>query len=193
MNGVNDKIEEQRNQATSAFSSPPARFPSANTSQITPIDAEEPASAKSSSSSSRKRTRANDNIPSGIFERPWKPGLPVWVHAYVEKKGNKREWVEGIVDKVFDNTGEIGQYFIVVKVKLGDGSGNEVIPRTINEHNSDPIPNIVRGNSNHSISDYIRVRDPSLQDLSVIESRHLHCLKYHCSGVNFDTDDLYSM
>ena len=80
----------------------------------------------------------------------------------------------------------------MVNVKLDDGLGDEVIPRTINEHNSDPIPNIVRGNSNHSISDYIRVRDPSLQDLSVIESRHLHCLKYHCSGVSFDTDDLYS-
>ena len=82
---VNDKIGEQRNQATSAFSSPPARFPSAHTSQRTPIDAEQPASAKSSSSSSRKRTRANDNRPSGIFEWPWKSGLPVWVHSYVEK------------------------------------------------------------------------------------------------------------
>ena len=92
MSGVNDKIGEQRNQATSAFSSPPARFPSAHTSQRTPIDAEQPASAKSSSSSSRKKTRANDNIPSGIFERPWKSGLPVWVHAYVKKKGKKREW-----------------------------------------------------------------------------------------------------
>ena len=101
MSGVDDKIGEQRSQATSAFSSPPARFPSAHTSQSTPIDAEQPASAKSSSSSSRKRTRANDNKPSGIFERPWKQGLPVWVHAYVEKEGNKREWVEGIVEKVF--------------------------------------------------------------------------------------------
>ena len=99
MNGVNDKIEEQRNQATSAFSSPPARFPSAHTSQRTHIDAEQPASAKSSSSSSRKRTRANDNIPSGIFERPWKSGLPVWVHAYVEKNGTRENGLKELLKK----------------------------------------------------------------------------------------------
>ena len=116
----------------------------------------------------------------------------MWVRVYVEKKGNKREWIEGVVEKVFDNTGELGQYYIVVKVKLGDGSGAEAIPRTINEHNSDPIPNIVRGNSNYNISDYIRVRDPLLQGLSRIDSRHLHCLKYHCSGGSFDANDIYS-
>ena len=175
------RLESKEIKLQSDFSSPPARFSSAHTSQRTPIVAEQPASAASSSSSSRKRTRANDNKPSGIFERRWKQGLPVWVHAYVEKEGNKREWVEGIVEKVFENTGELGQYYIVVNVKLDDGSGDEVIPRTINKHNCDPIPNICPGNSTYRIGDYIRVRDPSLQELSGIDSMHLHCLKYHCS------------
>lgn len=95
-----------------------------------------------------------------------------------------RKWVEGMPVYVKTNDGvKPGRIYkihtstktIVVEVNGPDGW---VIPKTVNNHNYDPIPF-------EYARRYLRERDPKLDGATNAEMRQIRCIKHHSSSKPF--------
>ena len=127
-------------------------------------------SSSSSGPSTTKKTRSSGEIK---INRKWKEGMPVYV------KTHHHGWIEGEIFKVHNF--DITSYEVTVHVK--DFEGNDVVPRTVNGHNQDPIPS-------NKIQDCLREKDPIVDDMTEAELQQYICLKHHITAVRKTSEPL---
>ena len=122
----------------------------------------------------KRRVLRSDALSTTQFTRPWCKGMPVMVRVWLDKHIHKEPitkpqgWMEGVVFDIQPPDGS--EYNIVVHVQ--DLKGNWVVPRTIYQHNADPIPSVMPSNPRYKLCNYIMGRDELEEGLSSIEVKH---------------------